>query len=156
MIPTRTLQVERYLHLNIVRVNDRKANETTSQVARNIASECDVGYDGILSHWELITCWQLVSTEEYILYSLLHDNSAMLDVYGTCGNMYTVEYAASEPFLGFQSSMSDDRSWDLRARLAVALLGMIEALEDTVFGTLHLCDVQESNFGVVSILFGMS
>ena len=144
------MQVERYLHLHLVKLDNHLANATVSLVARNIASECDVGGDGVFSHQELITCWQLVSTEEYILYSVLESNSAILDVYGTCGNMYAVEYAESQPFLGFQISLTDDRSWDFRARLAVALLDMIEALEDTVFGTLHLCDVQESNFGVVS------
>jgi hypothetical protein len=126
------------------------ANRTLLRVVRNLAKECDVGNDGVFTHRELVTCWELVSTEEYILYSLLEENSAALDVYGTCGNMYAVEYAASQPFLGFQLSLLDERSWAFRAKLAIALLDMIEALEDTVFGTLYLCDVQEANFGVVS------
>lgn len=145
-------QMRRHFHFNLARVNSDVANRTVLQVAKNIANECDVGSDGVLHHRELLTCWQLASTEEYVLYSILHDNSATLDVYGACGNMYAVEYAAPQPFLGYQTSFSDDRSWAFRTRLAVALLDMVEALEDTVFGTLYLCDVQESNFGVVSYL----
>ena len=143
--------MERYLHFNLVKGNGGLVNETISGVARSIASECDVGNDEVFSYWELVTCWQLISTEEYVLSLMLEGNAAILEAYGTCGNMYAVEYATSEPFLGFQLSLSDERSWDLRAQLALALLDMIEALENTVFGTLYLCDVQESNYGVVSI-----
>ena len=111
-----------------------------------------MGGDGILTYWEATTCWQLVTTDEYIFYSLLHNNSAILDVYGTCGNIYAVQYAAAEPFLGFQTSLSDGRSWEFRTKLALALLNMVKALEDTPYGTLYLCDVQEPNFGVVSLM----
>ncbi len=123
-----------------------------SQTARNIKSECDIGDDGVLYYSEAMVCWELATSDEYILYSLLSDNSAALNVYGACGNMYAVEYAVSEPFLGFKSSLSDLRSWKLRSELAVALLEMVEAIENTPFGTLYLCDVQESNFGVVSVI----
>ena len=77
----------------------------------------------------------------------------MLDVYGVCGNMYAVQYAAAEPFLGFQGKWSDGRNWNLRARLAIALLEMVEELEETPYGTFYLCDIQEPNFGVVRIIY---
>ena len=115
-----------------------------------VFSECDVGNDGVLGYDESIPCWQLIETDEYLLYKLLHEKSAMLNVYGVCGNMYAVEYAAAEPFLGFLSSWSDGRDWSLRARLALALLEMIAEFEDTPYGTFYLCDVQEPNFGVVN------
>jgi hypothetical protein len=121
----------------------------TTQVIEEIFSECDVGNDGILGYDESIPCWQLIETDEYMLYKLLREKSAMLNVYGVCGNMYAVEYAAAEPFLGFLSSWSDGRDWRLRARLALALLEMITEFEDTPYGTFYLCDVQEPNFGVV-------
>ena len=143
--------MERYLHYSLMTESTSVANQTKLEVVTRIAKECDVGNDGVFSYWELVTCWQLASTNEYVVYSMLHDNSAMLDMYGACGNLYAVEYAASQPFLGYQTSLTETRSWDFRASLAVALLEMIEALEDTIFGTVYLCDVQESNFGVVSL-----
>lgn len=118
----------------------------------NIIRECDVGSDDVLSYWELVACWELVILDEYVFYSLLHDNSAILNVYGSCGNMYAVEYAVATPFLGFLITPSDGRSWEFRSKLAVALLDMVVALENTPYGSLHLCDVQESNFGVVSLI----
>lgn len=126
------------------------AEERTLGVVRNIISECDLGHDGVLSYWEVVTCWQLVNTAEYVLYSLLHDHPAALNVRGVCGYMYAVEYAVSAPFLGFSTTLSEHRSWKSRVGLALALLDMIEALENTTYGTLYLCDVQESNFGIVS------
>ena len=120
------------------------------QLAQRIAKECDVGDDGVLSYRESDTCWQLVTNEEYIIYSLLHGNSAMLDVYGVCGSMYAVQHTASEPFLGMLPKILDSRPWEFRLKIALALLNMVEALEVTPYGTLYLCDVQESNFGTVS------
>lgn len=82
---------------------------------------------------------------------LLKGNSAMPEVLGTCGNMFAVQFAPSAPFLEFHVDWAEVRDWGFRARLALALLEMIESLEETEMGTLYLCDVQESNFGVVSI-----
>ena len=124
-------------------------DKTTLATVQGVLRECDLRQDDSLSYPELITCWQLVYTAEYVLYSLLRDNVAVPDILGVCGNMYAVEYAASAPFLGFTSSLFDGRSWEFRSDLAVALLDMVEVLENTSYGTLYLCDVQESNFGVV-------
>lgn len=124
--------------------------QRTIEVLEEVFDECDLGNDGILHYDESIPCWQLIETDEYMLYKLLREKASMLNVYGVCGNMYAVQYAAAEPFLGFQTSFSDGRDWNFRARLAVALLDMIEELEETPYGTFYLCDVQEPNFGVVN------
>ena len=121
----------------------------TRQVAESIVGECDVGGDKVLSFWEVVTCWQLASTDEYVLYSLLDGNDAILRLYGACGNMYAVEYATDLPFSEHRTSVTDNRPWAVRAQLALALLDMVESLEDTPYGILYLCDVQESNFGIV-------
>ena len=114
-----------------------------------IVTECDVGGDGILLLPEATACWELVETDEFMLNMLLKDSSATLDVYGTCGNMYAIQYADAEPFMGYKTSLSETRSWTLRARLAIAILELIESIEHTPYGTLYLCDVQEANFGIV-------
>ena len=141
------LQANGSVYYNIAGKVDAKR---TIEVIEEIFSECDVGNDGILGYDESIPCWQLLETDEYVLYKLLREKSAMLNVYGVCGNMYAVQYAAAEPFLGFQTSFSDSRDWNLRARLALALLEMVAEFEETPYGTFYLCDVQEPNFGVVS------
>ncbi len=123
--------------------------KATMKLAEEIFEECDLLQDGILEYNEAVTCWQLVETDEYVMYSLLQGKDGIPDVYGVCGQLYAVQYAASEPFLGFDISLSDYRPWEFRARLAIGLLDMIESIEETPFGPLHLCDVQEPNFGVV-------
>ena len=128
----------------------RTYTSRTTEVLNEVFTECDVGQDGILLFDESIACWELVETGEYMLYKMLRDSTAALYVYGTCGNMYAVQFADAEPYMGYKTSLSETRPWSLRARLAVAILELVESIEQTPYGTLYLCDVQEANFGVVS------
>ena len=121
-----------------------------TEVLNELFTECDVGQDGILLFDESIACWELVETGEYMLYKMLRDSIAALDVYGTCGNMYVVQFADAEAYMGYKTSGSETKPWSLRARLAVAILELVESIEQTPYGTLYLCDVQGANFGVVS------
>ena len=100
---------------------------------------------------ESLTCWQFIDTGEYMLNKLLINSSATLDIYGTCGSMYAVQYANPAPFMGYKTSLSENRTWKYRARLAIAILELIESIEHTPYGTLYLCDAQEANFGLVSV-----
>ena len=127
----------------------KKNVPNTLTALKNIFSECDVLDDGLLTYSEALVCWQLVETEEYVLYSLLQGRSAIPDLYGVCGNMYAVQYVAAEPYLGGLPSLSDWRSWRFKVQLVLALIEMVRDIEHTPYGTLHLCDVKESNFGVV-------
>ena len=117
----------------------------TIEILNEIFIECDVGGDGILQLTESLVCWELVETGEFMLNLLLRDSSATLDVYGTCGNMYALQYADSMPHI------SDSRPWSLRARLAVAILELVQSIEQTPYGTLYLCDVLEDNIGLVRL-----
>ena len=127
----------------------KKNVPNTLTALKNIFSECDVLDDGLLTYSEALVCWQLVETEEYVLYSLLEGRSAIPDLYGVCGNMYAVQYATADPYLGNLPVSFDGRSWEFRVQLTLALVEMAHSIEDTPYGTLYLCDVQEPNFGVV-------
>ena len=123
---------------------------STLAAVERVFSECDVLDDGQLSYHEALVCWQLVETDEFILLSVLSGVSAIPDLYGSCGTMYAMQYATSDPFLSrYLPTVADDRSWEFRARLAISLIEMVRSIEVTPYGTLYLCDVQESNFGVV-------
>lgn len=124
-------------------------NGDATKVIQNILLECDLHKDGVLGYEEASGCWQLVKTEEYVFYSMLRGRSGIPELYGTCGSLFAVQHATPEPFQGFKRVMYDTRSWSFRARLALALLDMIESIEDTPYGPLYLCDVKEPNFGVI-------
>lgn len=126
----------------------RTYTNRTTEVLYEIFAECDVGGDGILGLTESLVCWELVETGEFMLNLLLRDSSATLDVYGTCGGMYALQYADTKPYAG---DTSDSRPWSFRARLAVAILELVESIEQTPYGTLYLCDVLEDNFGLVRL-----
>ena len=122
---------------------------STLAAVERVFSECDVLGDGQLSYSEAVVCWQLLETDEFIILSVLRGLSAMPDIYGACGIMYAMQYATSQPFLDRRAVAIDQRTWQFRARLAIALIEMVHSIETTPYGTLYLCDVQESNFGIV-------
>ena len=105
--------------------------------------------DGVLHDHELVICWQLLMTSEYVRFALLQGRSGIPDLYGNCGLMYAVQFVNPKPFLGYKTVDADKRSWKYRVQLSLALLDMIESVEETPYGTFHICDMQEANFGIV-------
>jgi hypothetical protein len=133
-----------FMNLAVGRVVGR-----TEETVETVFSECDVLGDGQLSYSEAVVCWSLLETDEFVFLSLLRGLSAVPDLYGACGNMYASQFASSKPLLAYTPTVADNRTWALRAQLAMALIEMVASLENTPYGTLYLCDVQESNFGFV-------
>lgn len=113
-----------------------------------ILSECDKGNDGIITYSESLYCWHMVDESEILIMLQLAGNSGITQLYGTCGNLFVIQYAPSTPFDKLPV-VKEYRSWTLRAKMAIALIEMVESLEDTNLETLFLCDFQESNFGLV-------
>ena len=145
-LPVCSVQANQTLYLNLA--GGRHVAGSLAAVER-VFSECDVLGDGQLSYSEAVVCWQLLETDEFVLLSVLDGTSAIPDLYGACGNMYAMQYATSDPFLDKLPPTVDKRSWAFRARLAIALIEMVHSIEVTPYGTLYLCDVKGSNFGLV-------
>ena len=122
---------------------------STLAAVERVFSECDVLGDGQLSYSEAVVCWQLLETDEFIILSVLRGLSAIPDIYGACGIMYAIQYATSQPLLDTLPAVADQRTWQFRARLAIALIEMVHSIETTPYGTLYLCDVKGPNFGIV-------
>ena len=122
-----------------------KYDERTLKVLEDVFTECDIHKDGILNSDEAEICWQLVESDsEYMLYSLLQGNDGVPGVYGTCGSTYAVEYVSSELLKAM-----GQQDWKVRTELSLSFLDMIESIEQTPYGPLHLCDVKATNFGIV-------
>ena len=115
----------------------------------DIVAGCDVQADSVLHDHELVICWQLITTPEYVRFALLQGHSGIPDLYGNCGPMYAVQFVNPKPFLGYETVDADKRSWKYRVQLSLAILDMIESVEETPYGTFHICDMQEANFGIV-------
>ncbi len=129
-----------------------KYTDATKEVLEHVVSECDLHGDGVLGNEEIERCWRIVETEEYMLASLLDGNPALFKVLGICGELYAEDYATpldSPQYVGTESFLVSKRPWKFRAALAIAILGMLERLEDTPYGPVHYCDVKEANFGIV-------
>ena len=123
--------------------------QESTDVMRFLSSQCDVGGDNSLSRQERQHCWNLGTEREFVLLAALQESIAMPRLLGVCGSMYAVEYAPSDSFTNPALLVREVRGWNFRAKLAIAFIEMVESLEKTKYGTLYLCDVMESNFGVV-------
>lgn len=129
----------------------RKYTDRTKRVLGQVVSECDLRGDGILGSEEIRHCWRIIETEEYMLASLLDGHPALFEVYGLCGEFYAEQFATpldSTDYIGAEGFLVPKRPWNFRAEVAIALLDMLEELEDTPYGGLHYCDVKEANFGL--------
>ena len=119
------------------------------QVVDAVIRECDANADTKLSYNEAIHCWHMVDKRESLIMLQLADNPAIPTLYGTCHNLLVIEYAPTDPFTNIPKH-TEYRSWDFRAKLAQGLIEMVKSLENTSPNkTLHLCDFQEANFGVL-------
>ncbi len=115
---------------------------------KQVVSECDLHGDGLLEHDELIRCWQIVESEEYVIASLLQGNPGVPKVYGVCGELYAEEYVDPLQSSGARF-LTRQMPWKSKARIALAILDLLEAIEDTPYGTLYYCDVKPLNMGIL-------
>ena len=116
------------------------------QVVDAVIQECDANADTKLSYNEAIHCWHMVDEGESFVMLQLAGNPAIPTLYGTCHNLFVMEYASTDPF----TNISKYCSWDFRAKLALGLIEMVKSLENSSPNkTLHLCDFQEHNLGVL-------
>ena len=122
------------------------------RLKQTILEGCDLNGDGNIPYPDFVICLQLIHTDEYVIGLLLDGYVGIPKIYGTCGGFYSVQYAG-DPILSnslsWQHFTSSLPPWNERALVAIEFLNVIEVFEKTPFGVLFLCDLQQSNFGVV-------
>lgn len=108
--------------------------------------ECAGEDDGVLSYQKMWYC-QALLTSEFLLSVLLKDSLNVPKLYGTCGHVFAVEDVPDEMLEG---RYIENRPWSTKVKLGLALLDMVERLDNTPYGTLYMCDVNLQNFGVLT------
>jgi len=117
-------------------------------------AEC-AGSDGILSYHEMWYCYALFESDEFLLSVLLKDFQCVPKLYGICGHVFGVEYLPVEMLEALPRLIFDERTWATKVKLGLAMLDMVKRLDETPYGTLYLCDVQFTNFGVIKTKSGI-
>ena len=91
--------------------------------------------------------WTLSLDPEFVYSQLFKEFDVFPEVYGTCGGLFFVEKLEPLDLPYFLQSL-DFGGWVARAKLALAILDLVEEL-DTMFDfPLHLCDVKSEHFGI--------
>ena len=125
-------------------------HNVSDSVLEELARECDGNKDKMVSLVEAASCLRIIASEEYLYYVMLRGVAGMPEAYGTCGNSFAVESFLSADMEN-HVIRTDPRSWAKRAKIAIALIELIESFEKTSYGTVFLCDVKEGNFGVKTL-----
>ncbi|XP_044514036.1 divergent protein kinase domain 1C [Gracilinanus agilis] len=114
-------------------------------------------------HWkvQVASMWSLLQQEEYIYFSLLQDFSRhVLQVLGSCGHFYAVEYLAAghprhrtlfplEEAIGIPL-VSDQGQAKAINNIALSFLDMVNHFDNDFSHRLHLCDIKPENFAIRS------
>ena len=102
-----------------------------------------------LSYHKMWYCYTLLESEEFLVSVLLKQSYYLPKLYGTCGNVFGVEYLPVEMLESLPRLIYDERSWLTKAKLGLAMLEMVKHLDHTPYGTFYLCDIKFTNFGVL-------
>ena len=129
---------------------DTDEHDVNDAVLDELARECDGNKDEMITLDEASSCLRIIASEEYLYYVMLRGTVGMPQAYGTCGNSFAVESFSSAD-MEDHLLKEDHRSWSKRVRIAIGLIEMVMAFEHTPYGTIYLCDVKESNFGVKTL-----
>ncbi|XP_073487351.1 divergent protein kinase domain 1C [Aquarana catesbeiana] len=111
---------------------------------------------------ELASMWSLFQQEEYLLFNLLQDFSRhVLQVIGTCGHFYAVEFLSAghswkqnlfslEEVVG--QCKTGEEKMNALLDIAISFLDMVHQFDTEFSHRLHLCDVKPENFAIRSDL----
>lgn len=94
--------------------------------------------------------WSLTDQNEYLFSRLLHDQTFVPKIYGTCGPAYFVEFTQTLRKYEYEFFNSFVYPWPERALLAVRLIDLIKQVDTKLHEPLHICDVKPDNFGMRS------
>lgn len=97
----------------------------------------------------LVSIQALLSQREFVLGFLLASSGLVPVLLGTCGHVYAVESVPVNRRLSGEFLARAE--WPERAAAALAYLNFVDRLSSLQLGTLHMCDVQPTNFGLQPI-----
>ncbi|XP_069075538.1 divergent protein kinase domain 1C [Pleurodeles waltl] len=108
---------------------------------------------------QVASMWSLLQQEEYVYFSLLQDFSKhVLQVIGTCGHFYAVEYLDSgqawHPTIFPLKELSRSLFASGKSRveainvIALSFLDMVTQFDNDFAHRLHLCDIKPENFAI--------
>lgn len=88
--------------------------------------------------------WQFVEDQEFIISVLMMETQLFPEIYGTCGNMYAMEFVDTlQENIFFPHSLKRDE----KILKSIDIIKFVEKLDTAWSEPLHLCDVKMAHFG---------
>lgn len=99
------------------------------------------------ANWHRANLWTLIQDNEYILSKLYASAEIFPSLLGTCGNFYVVEALEPLSFPHYMAKLTFHQ-WAQRVSVALAILDLLDELENVLEQPIHICDVKPEHFGI--------
>ena len=91
--------------------------------------------------------WTLALDNEYVFLRLFKHYDVFPEIFGSCGGLYVVEKVRPLDMPYYLQRVSF-QGWVERVKLAIAILDLLEELENMFDHPVHLCDIKSEHFGL--------
>ena len=92
--------------------------------------------------------WSLLQDNEYVLSKLYASVDIFPTLLGTCGGLYVVEALEPLAFPPRYFAKLSFNQWAQRVSVTLAILDLLDELENVFEDPVHLCDVKPEHFGI--------
>ena len=101
-----------------------------------------------LANWQRANVWSLLQDNEYVLSKLYASVDIFPTLLGTCGGLYVVEALEPLAFPPRYFAKLSFNQWAQRVSVTLAILDLLDELENVFEDPVHLCDVKPEHFGI--------
>ena len=98
-------------------------------------------------NWQRANLWSLIQDNEYVLSRLYASLDVFPTLMGTCGGFFAVEGLEPLSYPTYMAKLSFNQ-WAQRVSVALAMLDLLDELENVFEEPIHLCDVKPEHFGI--------
>ena len=100
------------------------------------------------ANWQRANMWSLLQDNEYVLSKLYASVDIFPTLLGTCGGLYVVEALEPLAFPPRYFAKLSFNQWAQRVSVTLAILDLLDELENVFEDPVHLCDVKPEHFGI--------
>ena len=101
-----------------------------------------------MANWQRANVWSLLQDNEYVLSKLYASVDIFPTLLGSCGGLYVVEALEPLSFPPRYFAKLSFNQWAQRVSVTLAILDLLDELENVFEDPVHLCDVKPEHFGI--------
>jgi len=100
-----------------------------------------------LLHQAMKNVWTLALDNEYVFSRIFSHYDVFPEMFGSCGGIYVVERLRPLDMPSYLQRVNF-QGWVERVKVSLAILDLLEELDNMFLAPLHLCDIKPEHFGL--------